>query len=258
MADCRPMKTLGWWGAVGLVVACLAAQVLAVSLLSWTHAADGLSDAARFALADWLGTGAVLIAALQRGGTGLRRLLHAGPLPAGRLMLWLAPPLLLTMCGVLALDSLLSDVADQLVGHSAWEQQAMDLLQGASVADVLAACAIAPLLEELLFRGLILQGFVQRYPPLRALWLSALLFGLAHANVHQFLGTFPFALLAGWLVLATGSLWPAIAAHMLLNAGALALNAAQASDAWLVPAALAGVAGAWWLRAAVRALPPRG
>lgn len=191
------MKTMGVWAAVGLVLACLAAQVLALTLLQWSHLSDGFSNSARFALADWLGTGAVLIVALQHRGTRLRQLLHDTPLPAGRLMLWLAPPLLLAMCGVLALDVVLSDLVDRLIGPSAWEQQAMELFQARSLADLLAACAIAPLLEELLFRGLILRGFAQRYAPLRALWLQALLFGLAHANVHQFVATMPFALLAG-------------------------------------------------------------
>jgi membrane protease YdiL (CAAX protease family) len=71
--------------------------------------------------------------------------------------------------------------------------------------------------------------------------------------VHQFLGTLPFGLLAGALVLGSGSLWPAIVAHALFNAGALLLPD-NTGDAWLIPAALAGVAGGWWLRAALRAL----
>lgn len=246
------MKPLGVWGAAGLVLASMVAQVLALGLLSWSHATDGLSDLARFAMADWLGTGAVLILALHMRDTRLRPLLHASPLPPGRLLLWLLPPLLLAMPGVLALDALGTDLADVWFGDSAWEQQAMKVFEGRGAVDVITACAIAPVLEELLFRGVILQGFVQRYGGRRAIWLSALLFGAAHANVHQFLGTLPFGLLAGWLVLRTGSLWPAMAAHALFNAGALALD--TEGSAWMFPASLAGVAGAWWLCAAVQAL----
>jgi membrane protease YdiL (CAAX protease family) len=249
------MKPLGVWAAAGLVLASMVAQLLALGVLTWTHAADGLSDMARFALADWLGTGAVLILALQMRDTRLRPLLHASPLPAGRLLLWLLwllPPLLLAMPGVLALDALGTDLADVWFADSAWEQQAMKMFEGRGPVDVITACVIAPVLEELLFRGLILQGFAQRYGGAKALWLSALLFSAAHANVHQFLGTLPFGLLAGWLVLRTGSLWPAMVAHALFNAGALALD--TDSSAWMAPAALAGAAGGWWLRAAVRAL----
>lgn len=243
---------MGVWAAAGLVLASMVGQVLALGLLSWTHAADGLSDMARFALADWLGTGAVLIVALQLRDTPLRPLLHGSALPAGRLLLWLLPPVLLALPGVLALDALGSDLADLWFADSAWEQQAMKMFEGRDVVDVVTACLIAPLLEELLFRGVILQGFARRYSETRALWLSALLFSAAHANVHQFLGTLPFGLFAGWLVLRTGSLWPAVVAHALFNAGALALD--PDSSTWLMPAALAGVAGGWWLRAAVNAL----
>jgi membrane protease YdiL (CAAX protease family) len=247
------MKPMGLWAAAGTVLACVVAQVLAASMLQWTHMADGMSDVARFALADWLGTGAVLIAVLQLRDTRLRPLLHATPLPASRLLLWLLPPLLLAMPGVLALDALGSSLADAWF-DSPWERQVMELFNGRGIADAMAACVVAPLLEELLFRGVILQGFAQRYSPQRALWLSALLFSAAHANMHQFLGTLPFGLLAGWLVLRTGSLWPAVMAHALFNAGALLLDD---DSSWMVPAALAGLAGAWWLRAAVNALPTR-
>ncbi|HET9642130.1 MAG TPA: CPBP family intramembrane glutamic endopeptidase [Burkholderiaceae bacterium] len=59
---------------------------------------------------------------------------------------------------------------------------------------------------ELLFRGLILQGFLRRYRPAVSLFASALLFGLAHGNVHQFLVAFPLGLANGWLVWRTRSL----------------------------------------------------
>lgn len=75
----------------------------------------------------------------------------------------------------------------------------------------------APLSEELLFRGLILGGFLQRYGPSKGILYSTLLFALIHMNPWQL----PIALLAGlflgWLTVRTGSLWPAVFAHFLNN-----------------------------------------
>ena len=76
---------------------------------------------------------------------------------------------------------------------------------------------MAPILEELLNRGLILRGFLGAYSRPRAVFLSALLFGLFHLNPWQILPAFGAGLLLGWWRVGTGSLWPCIAGHMLWN-----------------------------------------
>lgn len=75
----------------------------------------------------------------------------------------------------------------------------------------------APLTEEPLVRGLILGGFALRYGARKAIVYSALLFGAMHLNLWQFPGAFGMGLFAGWLTLRTGSLWPAVAIHLLNN-----------------------------------------
>ncbi len=76
---------------------------------------------------------------------------------------------------------------------------------------------IAPWTEELFFRGIIFQGFRRRYSLFTAAWVSALLFGLFHANPWQFPSAFVMGgILAGWCA-RTGSLWPALFAHALNN-----------------------------------------
>lgn len=71
--------------------------------------------------------------------------------------------------------------------------------------------------EEIAFRGLILAGFRSRYSPAAAVTLSALLFALMHLDPFHILLTFPAGLWMGWLVVRTGSLYPAIAAHAFNN-----------------------------------------
>ena len=71
--------------------------------------------------------------------------------------------------------------------------------------------------EELAFRGLILSGFASRYSAPAAMALSAVLFALMHVDPLHILATFPAGLWLAWLVLRTGSLYPAVVAHALNN-----------------------------------------
>lgn len=116
-------------------------------------------------------------------------------------------------------------------------------------------CVVAPLLEEMLFRGLILRGFLIHYTPAQAILLQALLFAVFHFNWVQALVAFSLGLVAGWLYWRTRSLIPAIAAHALFNGAAFWLAAsdpdggmqAHISMQSLVLSLLCSVAGAYWL-----------
>ncbi len=81
----------------------------------------------------------------------------------------------------------------------------------------LAGVVVAPLAEEMFFRGLVLRGFVMRYRPFHAVWMSALFFSLFHLNLWQGILTFPMGLAYAWLVLRTGSVIPGIISHMMVN-----------------------------------------
>jgi membrane protease YdiL (CAAX protease family) len=74
-----------------------------------------------------------------------------------------------------------------------------------------------PILEEVLFRGIILDGFLNRYKPGKAIFWSALLFGLFHMNPWQFIPAFLTGLLLGYIYLKTRSLIPVIFIHIIIN-----------------------------------------
>jgi membrane protease YdiL (CAAX protease family) len=82
---------------------------------------------------------------------------------------------------------------------------------------------VAPLTEELLFRGLILRGLLQRYGTVPAVMLSALLFALVHANPYQFASAITMGVFLAWLLVRTRSLWPCIIAHALFNCHGIVL-----------------------------------
>jgi len=82
---------------------------------------------------------------------------------------------------------------------------------------ILALVIVAPMTEELLFRGLFLRGFLSRYTPHKAIFVSAILFGLFHLNPWQFVHTTAIGILLGWWFFKTRSLIPCIFGHALNN-----------------------------------------
>jgi len=81
----------------------------------------------------------------------------------------------------------------------------------------LAVGIAAPILEELLFRGLILGGLLRRYKPAKAIIWSAVIFGIAHLNPWQFIAAFIIGCAIGWLFWKTGSIWIGIILHFVNN-----------------------------------------
>jgi len=91
------------------------------------------------------------------------------------------------------------------------------MLRGQPVLAAVAVIVMAPAVEELFFRGLLLGGFLGRYRPPTALALSALFFSVAHLNPVQVPATLLLGFYLGWLYLRTRSLLPCILAHALNN-----------------------------------------
>lgn len=95
---------------------------------------------------------------------------------------------------------------------------------GSPAGAVVALVIVAPLTEEFLFRGLILNGFLQRYSKWTAILLSAFLFGAFHFNPWQFIGAFTLGIFFAWLYVKTRSLFLPILGHALNNSLPLILS----------------------------------
>lgn len=83
---------------------------------------------------------------------------------------------------------------------------------------VVVAVIVAPVTEEFLFRGLILRGYLKQYSVTRSIIVSAILFGVFHFNVFQFVGATMLGILFAWWTVQTRSLVPALFGHALNNA----------------------------------------
>lgn len=74
-----------------------------------------------------------------------------------------------------------------------------------------------PFSEELVFRGIVYQGYRKTGTAFCAMILSALLFALMHLNFNQAAYAFVIGLMVVMLVEATGSLWSSVIFHMVFN-----------------------------------------
>ncbi len=92
------------------------------------------------------------------------------------------------------------------------------------------ACLLGPLLEELLYRGVLLQG-MRKYNERFAVVLSALIFGLMHQNYQQFILAVMVGLVFAAVDLRAGSIIPSVIIHIIVNtSGVLAQLAMQSAD----------------------------
>ncbi|HET7627365.1 MAG TPA: type II CAAX endopeptidase family protein [Bacillales bacterium] len=80
---------------------------------------------------------------------------------------------------------------------------------------------VAPIIEELLFRGVLLHRWTYKWGPRRAIVFSSLLFGVLHADI---VGATVFAIVMCILYIRTGSLLVTMLCHVFNNFAATAMD----------------------------------
>jgi membrane protease YdiL (CAAX protease family) len=90
---------------------------------------------------------------------------------------------------------------------------------GAGVAlFILVAVVMAPLFEEIVFRGFLFRGFANSWGWVWGAIASAAVFGLAHLQLDVFVPLAALGFALAWAYKRTGSLWSCIAMHGIFNA----------------------------------------
>ena len=116
------------------------------------------------------------------------------------------------------------------------------------------AVIIAPLTEEVIFRGLILRGLLGRWKPWTAITVSAALFALMHFNPAQTPVALGLGLLLGWIYVRTRSLGLCMLGHAVNNSASFPLSffpfEIQGFNADADPASLTAIFHPWWFDAA--------
>jgi membrane protease YdiL (CAAX protease family) len=82
---------------------------------------------------------------------------------------------------------------------------------------ILKVVIIAPVIEEMIFRGVIMHGLMRNYSKITAVFVSALMFALFHLNPWQFPATFVLGLLLGILMIRTRNIYLCILGHAINN-----------------------------------------
>jgi membrane protease YdiL (CAAX protease family) len=121
------------------------------------------------------------------------------------------------------------------------------------VATVVAAVVAAPLVEELVFRGVVLRGFLSRFGPVMAIALQGVLFGIAHVDPVRGVGNVGLAIILSGVGVAMGAaafltrrIGTTIIAHAIFNGVVMIIvlsGVADDVDASVVNAVLAHVRG---------------
>ena len=76
---------------------------------------------------------------------------------------------------------------------------------------------LAPLVEEIFFRGFLFQGFRARYGWVSGMLLSSSIFAIAHLDPVSLLPTFILGNLLAYLYHRSNSVWPGVIVHVLVN-----------------------------------------
>lgn len=109
----------------------------------------------------------------------------------------------------------------QWVGiHSELQSNVKMLVEGTFVVRTLlavVALGFAPLLEELIFRGILFPAVRDLGFPRLAFWGTSVLFGMSHMNIAAFLPLTAFGAMLNWAYARTGNLITSWVAHVLFN-----------------------------------------
>lgn len=233
--------------------------------LIWKFGRDaGLEQISIQSVGRVLACGLVCTVLLHHNKVTYRELLHENGSSWKATLAVFCGPVLLLIPGLLLLGGLLEQLVILLFPMSRSQIEGAHQFLTGGLGAIVLVCLIAPIVEEMLFRGVILRGFLRRYPPSVAIVHSSAVFGMAHLNVYQFMLAFLLGLLLGKLYERTRSLLPGMLVHGFYNTGVVILayrsdpDALQATGGfslqWGLFAAVIGSIGAWLLH---RLLAPR-
>lgn len=96
-------------------------------------------------------------------------------------------------------------------------QKTFEELAASPIILILSVTVVAPVFEEVIFRGIILNGMFRKLNSKVAIVISALLFALMHMNLVQGINAFLLGILLGYIYLKTKSIHLSIFAHFINN-----------------------------------------
>jgi membrane protease YdiL (CAAX protease family) len=123
------------------------------------------------------------------------------------------------------LGSIISDILNSALSSAFGVTSSSDidsLMEGGLLLTVIDTAIVAPILEELLFRKLLIDR-VGQYGQKVAVVMSGFLFGLAHGNFEQFFYAFFIGMMFAYIYIKTGKIKYSIILHCILNSASVIL-----------------------------------
>lgn len=133
---------------------------------------------------------------------------------------WLVIPVISFFIGIHHLLNIINSQVDRLIPPPPWFWELFNKIfenDYGFLGAFMKVVIIAPIVEELIFRGVIMHGLMRNYSRTTAIFFSGLLFALFHLNPWQFPATFILGLLLGWLMIRTRNILLAITGHAMNN-----------------------------------------
>lgn len=112
---------------------------------------------------------------------------------------------------------------------------------GTSIVSLIYIVVIAPISEELIFRGVLLNKAKKILPLLWANVLQAFLFGLYHMNMIQGIYAFIIGISLGSICNGFKSIYAAVALHVIINLCGLLLGQITISEQYQTPLVFSGI-----------------
>ena len=148
-------------------------------------------------------------------------------LPFGRVPFGLMLPAVLLGLGATSLGNFISSGLSSVFALAGFvpiiQQPGLTGSAAADVVVILSTTLAAAIVEELVFRGVLLQS-LRRYGDGFAVVSSAVIFALCHASFMQLAPALLSGLTIGYFAVVTGSLWVGFVTHLVYNSVAMASN----------------------------------
>lgn len=214
-----PWSILDTWIAVGLLVVLNIGLLIVAKLIQW----EDVLQSAGIILAEMLYLMPVVLIFAWRG------------VPWNRIGFGRFDAAIMGMGCSLLIGAYIFIILHNLLllafGVDTQGQAIVDLFAGFDTAVwfIFVGAIVAPLVEEIFFRGFLFQGFRQRYGWVPAMLISSAIFAAAHLDPVAFIPTFLLGAVLAYVYHRSNSVWPGVILHFLVNAFGLcaALAAVQ-------------------------------
>ena len=213
-ANVRLLHLLAWVVLGSLVAGGGAAAAQHYGLLGTGHLETGVTAIAFMTVyfgAGWLAARSAGLGAGAVYGEPVTRLATLE-----RPLMIVLPLLLCAGLSAAATFGLLESIGGEYIKRLTSERSSFGDARGpARVVLFIAVCVVAPLVEEFLFRGVLLRRIAATRGPVQGIVISALVFGILHPILP--FGATALGLVYGVIVVATGSVWITVVMHAAHN-----------------------------------------